>query len=720
MVSEVHSAFQHIGATILSDGRKSRSGKPLVNFLAGGANGALLYATVARDGSVHDTTDVVYRRWWTIILSFPAKDVIGFCTDSASNYTAAARRFATDPDADIRSITWLPCSTHVCNLMLPDVGTRVGPARRARDHAARRRVGSHPVGAQASRPGAVDAAADPRWGDVFGKRVTELRPWLEYTAGAGSTPDVDADDDTSDDQWTDDDDAPISGDATAERVYFTYRGGPDGMAPHTSVITDDVPSGGQASAIGRVGDRRGRRPRGDEDVEEQEPLRGLRQTRRRWEVRSDSESEREDEEEEVPHQDRRYSPAHHRTTGPPQPERRSARLASAAERQRMHDSEDCEGARPVDMPDVERTPSGAGLLPRSPSELRTNDFDIGGSGGGLRDFSAPRQGGASPLELRTNDFDVRDRAETAEERDAQLDKEEEDRLQTLPGWEATSEGGSPGWLRAGRAAAVTAADHRIDAPTTRTSRGGGRRGDDGPCAHCHIGGSPPPVQGGVAGGWAAHRRVTDRLRADYDAGTGAFAGRLSPRTQAAGSSGEGGSGRPSLHIAGRMLGLSRSATRRSLVLPAAETSTDMQQGQHYTLGEEGLLMRPGTRRHGAITEVEAQLAAEIDAARQHWTRFRGSERRLLQRRPRTRTLAQSPSRSTVRSADTERSWPRKPQQHRRHTSAVHRAQVLGAVEGAREERRDDSPPGEASRVVLQGGARTAHLEEEGDVMPGPQ
>ncbi|GBG78896.1 hypothetical protein CBR_g28610 [Chara braunii] len=86
MVSEVRAAFLDSNATMLSDGRKSRSGKPLVNFLAGGANGALLYA--ARDGSVQDTADIVYRRWWAIILSFPAKDVIGFCTDSASRRDA--------------------------------------------------------------------------------------------------------------------------------------------------------------------------------------------------------------------------------------------------------------------------------------------------------------------------------------------------------------------------------------------------------------------------------------------------------------------------------------------------------------------------------------------------------------------------------------------------------------------------------------------------------
>ncbi|GBG82376.1 hypothetical protein CBR_g34751 [Chara braunii] len=487
MASEVPSAFQHTGATILSDGRKSRSGKPLVNFLAGDVNGALLYATVARDGSVRDTVDVVYRRWRTIILFCPGKDVIGFCTYSASNYTAVARRFATDPDADIRRITWLPCSTHVRNLMLSDVGTRGGWVKETiiRARALVRFIKSHdtahtlfrrmshrvmlvePVetrfasvflmltclkgrqdalesmlyddawahilwerrllaqaqwqgggyvlpwvmgtGREGTAGGEEDDKGDVEpevWGtrpagsvneqdierhvvafhacrssrgdpvqDVFGKRATELRPWPEYTAGADGTPDADADDDT--------------GDATAERVYFTNDGGLDGMAPQTSVNTDDVSSGGQGSATGRAGDRRGRRPRGDEDVEENEPLRGLRQTSRRWEVRSNKEPEREDEEEAVPRQDRRYSPSHHWTTGPPQSERRSARLASAAERQRMHDSEDREGARPVDMPDVERTPSGASLLPRSPGA----GCPAGQTGGGVAaDFA--RMGGS--------------------------------------------------------------------------------------------------------------------------------------------------------------------------------------------------------------------------------------------------------------------------------------------------------------------------------------
>ncbi|GBG43864.1 hypothetical protein CBR_g77429 [Chara braunii] len=148
-------------------------------------------------------------------------------------------------------------------------------------------------------------------------------------------------------------------------------------------------------------------------------------------------------------------------------------------------------------------------------------------------------------------------------------------------------------------------------PPARGTKGGA----DTTMARAPVAGSPPPVAGGVAGGWAAHRRVSDRMRADYDAGRGAFAGRLSPQFQVAGSS-EGGSGCPSLHMAGRMVGLSRSATRRVLfppLIPARGTAADMQQGQHYTSGDGGLLMRSGTRRHNVVTGVEARLPAEIAA-----------------------------------------------------------------------------------------------------------
>ncbi|GBG80172.1 hypothetical protein CBR_g30538 [Chara braunii] len=82
LLREVREAFVHSGVTMLSDDKKSRDARPIVNFLAVGANGALLYSTICHDGLVRETGAIVHRS-----------------------------------------------STHVCNLMLSDIGTRVEWAR---------------------------------------------------------------------------------------------------------------------------------------------------------------------------------------------------------------------------------------------------------------------------------------------------------------------------------------------------------------------------------------------------------------------------------------------------------------------------------------------------------------------------------------------------------------------------------------------------------------
>ncbi|GBG90644.1 hypothetical protein CBR_g50992 [Chara braunii] len=125
MLREVRASFELVGATILSDGRQSQDARPIINFLAAAKRDALLYATVQRDGSVAETARIVLRRWKAIFRSFPPKDVLTICTDSASNYTSAAKLLAKDPDPEIRRITWLPCAIHVASLMLSDIGTGV-------------------------------------------------------------------------------------------------------------------------------------------------------------------------------------------------------------------------------------------------------------------------------------------------------------------------------------------------------------------------------------------------------------------------------------------------------------------------------------------------------------------------------------------------------------------------------------------------------------------
>ncbi|GBG67922.1 hypothetical protein CBR_g1041 [Chara braunii] len=984
IVSEVRATFQHSGATILFDGRKSRSDKPLVNFLAGGANSALLYATVARDGSVRDTADVVYSRWRAIILSFPAKDVIGFCIDSAGSYTAAARRFATDPERDIRRITWLPCSTHVCNLMLFDIGTRVGWVKETiiRVRALVRFIKSHgaahtlfrkvsppvqlvePVGTQFASDflmltclkGRRDALESMLHGDAWaripwdrahvsqaqwvqqqirdgefwqpiqyailvmspvhhllrrmdrgGMMMSIVYEWSQHLPQLMRRVDVPTDmiescvhevairnlhmlepahavahllnprrrsvrdqmrafhsrrGDWGDRDLSDAEAADCRGNSETERcatwwfehgcahpelrtiavrvmhLWTSASPAERNLAEHERVSTARrcklgfaklaqlvkiatnlklascarqgggyvlpwVMGTGQGGRAAEEEDEEGDvepevwGPRPDGSVLEQEIQRqivafhdsrpsrarsvrdvfGTRATELRpWpEGGNDMDAAAADDDIDDDWTDDDDTPLSRDSTI----ERvRSERLASAAGRDRTHDGKDRGG---------ERTPSDAGIRPRSPSVLRTQDFDVVGLGGSLGDFSVEGRRCASPQEVRTDADVERGSVETEEERDARLDREEEERLRSLPQWEGrfayldeqrrqrdleTGGGGSRDVDDSGvpEEAVQGEFDYEGQDAAAGGGSGGGRRGDeetagvpegqdlvmgdgdtagvggdDGPdddddddhgpeddqyrlalvlrdpavpplrredtthtffdvntlaqaltddrFAHvshksgkqraprrvyspppfvvqsphwsgsslsgvrgresgagevgsdrrsdggrdsagsmppplartpearvdtgdgtaapgvAHSGGSPPTVRGGVGGGWSAVRRVGGRLRADYDAGRGIFTGRTDVQTQAV----EGGSGRPSLQMAGRMLGLSRAETRRSLVLEAAGTSTDRLRGEQFTSGEEGLLMRPGTRRQHGLSEVEARLAPGVAA-----------------------------------------------------------------------------------------------------------
>ncbi|GBG88553.1 hypothetical protein CBR_g48022 [Chara braunii] len=333
--------------------------------------------------------------------------------------------------------------------------------------------------------------------DVFGKRETELRPWPE----GGDDVDAYAADDDIDDEWTDDDDTPLSGDPTAERVYFTYGGGRDDVDSFTSVITGDVSSTAQASGSSRATGGRGGRSCaevGVNDSGEQHPRGGLRQTGRRWEVRSDSEAEEEAEDERVPLHDRRFSPSHHRSAAQPEALRRSERLASASGRDRTHDGEDRGG---------DRTPSDAGIRPRSPSVLRTHDFDVVGLGGSSGDFSVEGRRRASPSEVRTDADVVWGTVKTEEERDARLDREEEERLGIQgefddEGQDAAAGGGSGGGRRGD---GETAGDEGQDVVVGGGSPSGGcgdseTAGDEGQgAAVCSRGEGGPGGDGDTAG-----------------------------------------------------------------------------------------------------------------------------------------------------------------------------------------------------------------------------
>ncbi|GBG70716.1 hypothetical protein CBR_g8015 [Chara braunii] len=116
-LAEVRAPFYVTGATIMSDGRKSRDARPIVNFLASGSRGVMLVRTMNREGERDRVPDVL-ACWIKVFDDFPPKWVNAICTDSAS----ANMLQGPHQRPEHRRITWLPCAVHVCNKMLSIIG----------------------------------------------------------------------------------------------------------------------------------------------------------------------------------------------------------------------------------------------------------------------------------------------------------------------------------------------------------------------------------------------------------------------------------------------------------------------------------------------------------------------------------------------------------------------------------------------------------------------
>ncbi|GBG82095.1 hypothetical protein CBR_g34375 [Chara braunii] len=118
-LEEVRQPFWVTGATLLSDGRKSRDGRPIENFLAAGSRGVVVYTTINREGESDDVVHVLHR-WVTIFHEFSfggPQRINAICTDSASAYVGAARALTSPsmpPADDTRTFASIPWSADVC------------------------------------------------------------------------------------------------------------------------------------------------------------------------------------------------------------------------------------------------------------------------------------------------------------------------------------------------------------------------------------------------------------------------------------------------------------------------------------------------------------------------------------------------------------------------------------------------------------------------------
>ncbi|GBG75964.1 hypothetical protein CBR_g21206 [Chara braunii] len=121
-LKDIQEPFDRTGATIMSDGRKSRDG----NFLVAVARGVMMYPTLNRQGEIDDALAVL-GRWISVFHDFGPDRVNAICTDSVSAYVKAGNALAhPHMRPAYKRITWLPCAGHVCNKLSSDIGT-VGP-----------------------------------------------------------------------------------------------------------------------------------------------------------------------------------------------------------------------------------------------------------------------------------------------------------------------------------------------------------------------------------------------------------------------------------------------------------------------------------------------------------------------------------------------------------------------------------------------------------------
>ncbi|GBG61995.1 hypothetical protein CBR_g26158 [Chara braunii] len=108
------------GLTLMTDGTTTTSNRPVINFLAVGDSGALMVRSVDMEGK-DNSAPALARMWEEVIRELGLHRVNAICTDSAQVNISARKILAEHEDPAIRSIPWVSCACHVCNLLMCDI-----------------------------------------------------------------------------------------------------------------------------------------------------------------------------------------------------------------------------------------------------------------------------------------------------------------------------------------------------------------------------------------------------------------------------------------------------------------------------------------------------------------------------------------------------------------------------------------------------------------------
>lgn len=116
-LAEFKTQMASTGATLVSDGWTNVQNRPIINFLAVTADGAMFIDGTDTSGEQKDA-QYIAAEIKRHIQQLGAENIVQVVTDSADN-CAAARSVLTD---DFPTITFSPCSAHCLDLLLEDIG----------------------------------------------------------------------------------------------------------------------------------------------------------------------------------------------------------------------------------------------------------------------------------------------------------------------------------------------------------------------------------------------------------------------------------------------------------------------------------------------------------------------------------------------------------------------------------------------------------------------
>ncbi|GBG81698.1 hypothetical protein CBR_g32692 [Chara braunii] len=119
-LDKIREPWDVTGLTLMTNGAMTTSNRPVINFLAAGDFGAVMVRSVDMERK-DKSAPILARMWEEVIRELGVHRVNAICTDSAPVDVAARKILAEHEDPVIRSIPWVLCACHVCNLLMCDI-----------------------------------------------------------------------------------------------------------------------------------------------------------------------------------------------------------------------------------------------------------------------------------------------------------------------------------------------------------------------------------------------------------------------------------------------------------------------------------------------------------------------------------------------------------------------------------------------------------------------